>query len=215
VSNMEEVEVPNYPSNSNKSKTELAPAKKKVRPIADATPKRTAKNIMSDIFNDSIPEARSRIWNEQIKPGLLDMGANAMYTLIDYIFYAGDRRGRRSGRRSDRIDYRRESHSKSKSGREDDYGDPDRPVRRKWNQVVVTGSNLKEARDKAAEVWELLEDHIAEQDYVTVGDLFSAVNWSTVYTDFDWGWKTLDGCRYVNDGDGFWFDMTKPVKIEG
>ena len=212
TSGVREVDIPDYPSNSNKSKEEPAP-KKKVRPIATATPKDTPRGILNNIFKDSIPEARKTIWDDQIKPGLLDMGANAMYTLIDYIFYEGSRGRRPRSSRRDRIDYAGHSRNRSKS-RDDDYDDPDKPVRGKWNQVVIRERTKAESRAKAQQVWEMLEDEIEANGHVTVGDLFSAVEWSTVYTDFDYGWKTLEGCQYVSDGDGYWFDMTKPVHIE-
>lgn len=216
TSGVREVDIPDYPSNSNKSKEDPQAQKKKVRHIATATPRDNPKSILDDIFKGSIPEARKTIWDDQIKPGLLDMGANAMYTLIDYIFYHGGRSGRSSRSRRDRIDYANRSKNRSKS-RDDDYDDPDKPIRGKWNQVVIKAGStrtMSEARQKAQEIWEALEDSIETNGSVTVGDLFSAAGWTTVYTDFDYGWKTLDGCQYVNDGDGFWFDMTKPVRIE-
>lgn len=198
------IDVPDFPSNSNK-------AKKKVRPVANAVPKSTPRSVLSDIFNGSLPEARKQIWNEQIKPGLIDMGANAVYTLVDYIFYHGSRGGYR--RRSGRTDYAGASR-RSKTSHDDEYGENDRPVRKKWNQVVVTGNTMPQAREKADIVWNELEDCLEENGSITVGDLFSAVEWPTVYTDFDYGWKSLDGCRTVADGDGYWFDMTKPVRLE-
>ena len=86
------IDVPDFPSNSNKSKEmAAAPAKRKVRPVANAVQKSSAKSVFNEIFTGSIPEARKQIWNEQIKPGLIDMGANAVYTMVDYIFYHGNK----------------------------------------------------------------------------------------------------------------------------
>lgn len=210
TSGISEIEVPDYPSNSNASK------KQKLRPVAEAKQKSPSKQQeIADIFTGSIKDARADIWNNQIVPGVMDMCANALYTIVDYIFYRGERhRGYGSSRDSGiarrRTDYAGASRSRAKTGNDDYYNDGRSSTGRpRWNEVVVQGN-----RQDAQRVWDTLAEKLDDNGQISVGDLFSAVGWQTTYTDFNAGWTTLDGCTFTSTREGWWFDMTKPKVLD-
>ena len=210
TSGISTIKVPDFPGNSHKSK-EVARIRLKPKAVAKGVKKTDPKEQFSEIFRGSIKDARSTIWQDQIKPGLIDLAAEAFYTLIDYIFYQGSRRSRRySGGAVVRTDYRTASRSsnRSKTANERYYDTSDRS-KPKWNEVVVDGT-----QKDAQLVWDILVEKLQDNQEVSVGDLFSAVGWDTAYTDFDMGWKSLDGCTITKTRDGWWFDMTRPRKLD-
>ena len=205
------IKVPDFPSNSHKSKDAAnGKIRLKPKPVAKGIKKSDPKEQFSEIFKGTMRDARSTIWKDQIKPGLIDMAADAFYTLIDYIFYQGSRRSRRSsGGAIVRTNYSEVStRNRSKTANERYYDTTDR-TKPKWNEVVVEGS-----QKDAQLVWDILVERLEDNQEVSVGDLFSAVGWDTAYTDFDMGWKSLDGCQITKTRDGWWFDMTRPRKLD-
>ena len=59
-----------------------------------------------------------------------------------------------------------------------------------------------------------LDEMIADSGEVSVSDMYAAVDRSCPYTYEYFGWKNISSAKIVNDTDGYWIKMPRPVQLK-
>lgn len=76
--------------------------------------------------------------------------------------------------------------------------------------IEVKSSSVEESMG----IFRILRDVIRKYGWASVGDLYDIVgSTGSYYTDYDYGWTTLNKCNLIPTKDGFILELPEPVDL--
>lgn len=169
------------------------------------------KRIGEAFFSESVGDLKHYLLHDTLIPMIKDGLYGLVRNSLDFLFYS-DRSGSRGGSRRGSTVYGSSGktyinyNSISKKEKEE-------PREVKSSRIVdLVVNNKAFAEDVLSE----LIDNLDECEFVTVGDLYDLAGKSTVPTDYDYGWTTLEGASINHTPDGYWeFKLPRARAIRG
>lgn len=203
------IEVPDFPSNSDRSKDERRKMEKVVSGSVKRRRKSFGKQLKEDIFSDETPRSIfSYIWEEVVLPAAKDTISDMVTEGIQMLLFGEDGRRTRGTSRS---------HGASHISYDRCYSRPDI---RKPRSVNVSRERydfddiLIESRSEAMDVLEVLECSIEQYGMASVSDFYELVGLDSAYTDNKYGWTDLSGATIRRTREGYLIDLPRTKRID-
>lgn len=201
-----------FPGNSNKSKepknaTPERPTLARVTRTDAKLRERTMGDKAKGFFTGPrVKGALLTIASVVILPALKDLAEDAITTAIRGAFNGGDyeQARRRSSSSQQVINYN--GMSKKDSGR--------RELSHRARATHDFSELVLQNRAEGDKILNDLQDVIDQYGSTTVKDMYDLAGVSGSFTDGQWGWYDLRGCRVVPTRGGYALVMTKPEPIE-
>lgn len=213
-----------FPSNSNKSKTEMVPEKpptKKIEKVITGTAKQKKKGFgkrLAEIFlEDDSKSVGNYILHDVLIPAAKSMISDMVGGGIEMLLF-GEKRGTRTRREGNR------SYTSYGSAYQSSIRDRDKPRERDRRDISTTsrarhdfGEIILETRGEAEMVLSHMVDQIVEYGVVSVADLYALVDIESSYVDGKYGWYELHGddtyASRLRNG-GYRLNLPKPSLID-
>lgn len=195
--------IPDYPTNSYKSKQPDTNPEKKINKVVDdvKVKKKTGFSKFKEaLISDDTGSVKSYILNDVLIPSFKKAISDIVTNGIDIILYGESRHSSKSNNGS-RISYtsyyNRESDNSYRSTRSGyDY-----------NNIVVS------SKAEAERVLEALDDVIASYGIASVADFYDLVGVTGQYTDNNYGWRSITTAKSVPTRDGWLIVLPKAMPI--
>mgnify|MGYP000011205802 CR=1 FL=1 len=200
------MEIPEYKSNSHKSKEQNSEVveREKMEKVVSGTVKIKKKSGFRKFFSDIIAEEGPDLKNYIVKDIVIPSVKKAISDTIDMILYGDSRRGSRTN--ASKISYR--------SYYDRSYDDP-RPRNDGFARSGYSFEDIiLESRGAAEQVISQMEDLIDTYGMVSVADLYDLVGISCDYTGNKYGWTNVRNAEVVRTRDGYMLKMPKALPIK-
>lgn len=226
--NEPEIEVPDFPGNSNKDKIVRAesrkvlrgdsdiPAKKKVKRVVKGKIYRKKKSFVETIsqtfFGEDTKNVGTYILWDVLIPAAKDTIQEMVASGIQMLLFGESRGPSRSNRRD------RERGRSTVS-----YGSYYRPSSRNENPERRYGRSVRhdveeiifERGDEAADVLATLEDMIDNYGQATIADYYDASGYpDSNFTNNKYGWDDLSKTRCIHVRGGYIIDLPRPIELD-
>ena len=165
---------------------------------------------------DDVVDVKSYIVSDVLVPGVKDLASDIAHGVIDAALYGDTRGGYRRGRKKNNSGYIGYSSifssnviSLNDNSRKDDK---DRTRHRTDRvQPIIT-----QTRAQADEIISTLIEYIDQSPdgYVSIGDLYGALERDTDPNDFKWGWDSLGDAYVERIKEGYLVRLPKPKPIQ-
>lgn len=209
---------PNFPSNSNKSKSQGVPAKKSVKKVttSDVT---TRKKPMGRRIRELIfvgPDGTSifeYLILDIVVPSTKDLFLDVVTMGLERKFYGESRPGRRSSgynhiyRSAADFAYNRVSTSSVRSTESPRLS---ARARKTHDFDELLYNTRQDANEVLSQLYMILEQY----EVVTVTDLYNLAGVTPEFTDDAWGWTNLAGSDVQRTRDGYILDLPRPSALE-
>lgn len=200
------MEIPEYKSNSHKSKEQNTSVveREKVEKVVSGTVKTKKKNGFRKFFSNIIAEEGTDLKNYIVKDVVIPSVKKAISDTIDMMLYGDSRRGSRAN--ASKISYR--------SYYDRPYDDPrprDTGLARSgysFDEVIL------ESRGDAEQVISQMGDLIETYGMASVADMYDLVGISCDYTANKYGWTNIRNAEVVRTRDGYMLKMPKALPIK-
>lgn len=202
-------ELPDYPSNSDKSKEKKDLPEKKVQKTIKGKAKVKKKSEIrkfTDVFvSEDIQNVKSYVLLDVLVPAIKKAISDIVSNGIDMILYGESSKPNKST--SSRVSYR-------------SYYDNPRNDRDRNRNISRTLSGysyndvLLDSRSEAEEVLTRMDELIATYGIVSVADLYDLVGITCNYTDNKYGWTNIKNASVVHTRDGYLIKMPKAAPLD-
>lgn len=199
--------MPEYKSNSHRSKEEQTEVKKVEKVVKGSvkTKKRSSGNKFKDVFiSEDTSSVKEYILMDILLPQLKTVISDIVTSSVNMMLYG------EAGRSNNRRSSSKVSYTKY-------YDDRDRGYEREYRRVK-RGYDFEdiflETRMEAEEVLNRMEDLIDNYGIVSVADLYDLVGLTGNYTDNKYGWTNLRNARIERARDGYYLNLPKALPID-
>lgn len=158
-----------------------------------------------------------------IQDGIIDgvLSSLGMFMYGDKFEMGRGKRRRGRSRFDDDDGYRyhdyHASYRKKKSRWDDDDDDDDDRRRRCSGSLYKFECVEYRSKEEAFELMDDMQDYLDEYDEISIAKMYEMANLPVKDTDFNYGWKKLDGAKVVTikhrDGKSYIVDMPRPVPL--
>lgn len=215
----------NYPSNSNKAKSESKPkiertekaSEKKVEKVISGEvvqrKKGLGRKIAETFTGDDMHSVGNFILFEVALPALKTMISDAVSQGAERALFGESSRSRRPSMGSRYTNYSSYSKGSGITGR---AGEADGPrnissrgrASHEFNEIILA------TRGEAEEVVDRLNDLIKEYDQATVSDLYDLVGVTATFADEKWGWSNLRGAGVQRVREGYLLNLPRTEPLD-
>lgn len=201
------MEIPEYKSNSNKSKELAKKPEKNVQKVVSGTAKQRKKSEIrkfTDIFiSEDVDSVKSYILLDVIVPSVKRAVSDVIKNGIDMLLY-GETDHRSSSSTASKVSYRsyydkNKDHEPRQVRNRMGYG---------YDDIVL------EDRGEAQEVLDRMDELIATYGTVSVADMYDLVGITGSYTDNKYGWTDIRSARIVRIRDGYVIKMPRALPLD-
>lgn len=211
-----------FPGNSRRareSREDEDHPREKLQPVIEGKITRRkapmGRRFASVFFGGDARGAVGFVFAEVLLPAAKDAISDAFREGLDRVLYGEERQGpRRPAGRSGRgrsVGHVPYNHYSDRSPMRPRREDPRRavrgPARNKLDEILF--NRRVEAEQVLQGMWEVWEKY----GFVTVAHFFELVGEDGDYTDEDYGWTSLEGCKPVHVRDGFILDLPRPEPL--
>lgn len=171
------------------------------------------KRTNSERFRDHFRAIGDYLWGDIVEPAIKDTVARGAKSAVDMALY-GESRDDYRRRDDDRRDYSRISSfvtSYSRASSLDERRDRDRYRRdrdRDLEDIVFRN------RADAEKLLDYMDDEIAQYGQVYVGDIYTAMDVDSGFTDYTRGWESIRGARIDRERGGFRVVLPTPKVLK-
>lgn len=207
------MEIPDYKSNSNKSKEAASakPEKRVEKAIVGTATKRKKSELrkFTDVFiSEDVDSVKSYILMDVIIPAIKKAVVDVVSDGINMLMYGeSGARSSKGGSLGSKISYQKYYESRNDSGKS--YSRPRANTSLDYEDIVF------ESRGDAESVLSRMDELIENYGVVSVGDLYDMANISTDnYTINRYGWTNIRNASVVRIRDGYVIKLPKPMPID-
>lgn len=163
-----------------------------------------SERISETVLSSDLSGLKNDIIFDVIIPAIKDMAYDAMHSLIDGIFYRGEKSSSRPRRSSGGMYY----------SYDEEY---DKKARKK--ESILASTNRLDAiefdrREDAEAVLRSMRGLIREFDVASVKDLYRYIGKATEYTHERWGWYDLESAYVERVRGKYVLRLPKPIIID-
>lgn len=196
--------MPEYRSNSHKSKQEeRAVEKKKVERVVQTKVKTKKKNKFADTFiSEDITSVKDYVINDVLIPAAKKAISDIITNGIDMMLY-GETKSRRKSSGS-KVSYT--SYYERDRDRDRDYRRPRTGY--DYDEIIL------ESRGEAEEVINKMDELLEVYGIVSVADLYDLVGIAGNYTDNKYGWTNLRNAYVQRLRDGYLLKLPKAMPLD-
>lgn len=198
--------MPEYVSNSHRSKEEAA--KKKIEPVVKGKVVKKANNKrkLADTFiSEDINNVKSYIVMDILIPAVKKAVSDIVTNGIDMMLYGETGRSNKDReRRRTNVDYV----SYSRYSDRDDRRSSRSSIGYTYDDIII------DSRREAEDVLDKLYDLLDQYGVVSVADYYDLVGVSGEYTDNNYGWTHLRNSEVIRDRDGYVIKLPKATSIK-
>jgi len=223
-----------YPSNSNKARTdgeedEKKPGKAEPKKVERVTSgevvrrkKSLGKRFKETFVGGDTKGVMSYVFMDVLIPAAKDMVSDATSEAVQRMLFGDARSNRRNRNRSHPngyVSYNRYGSGSSSSGsrppwdRDRDRDEP-RNVSRRARATHDFDEIILETRGEAEEVIDRLFDLVSRYESATVADLYELTGITGSFTDDKWGWSDIRGAGVTRVRGGYLLDLPKPEPLD-
>lgn len=187
--------MPEYASNSHRSKTEAAEREKRVEKVVKSkasTIKNNGRKFTNIFVSEDASSVKKYVIEDVLIPTAKDTISNIVKNVIDIILF-GESQGNRSRSKS-KVSYR---------SYYDDEKDKSRATTSSRSRFDYDDIKF-ETRAEAEEVRDQMDNVIETYGHVTVADMYDMADLTAPYTANDYGWKSVVNADIVRARDGGW-----------
>lgn len=216
---MAKIDIPNLPSNSNKSREEQRKVeeKKEITPVVTSHVTRQKQSFGRKLAVTFLSSTVDDVWKYIIYEYLIPKGKDIFLDVINEglaMLFNGDPRSKRSsGSTGGYNPYGSVSRVKYTSY----HDEPDRNRRQRGVQTRESYNFediILESRGDAEKTLDRMFDILEQYGVVTVGDLYQLLGLTTKETDFDWGWEDLGRASTKRVSAGYLLELPKTKYIQ-
>lgn len=155
-------------------------------------------------------EVKRYIVKEIIVPGIIDITSGAAHGAIDMFLYGESRSSARPGKRSGG----RGIFRVGETSYEEYYEKKNKQPTVKSASGYFLDDMIFKYQETANDVLDKLYDLMNTNGVVSVYEYLDACEISADSTDWNYGWKTMEGSVLQRDRDGWRLHMPKPIRIK-
>ena len=195
-----------YPSNSYASKDNVRESrsdgnKKDIRQVANAKVRKQGviRRIGQSIIEDSIETARNKAINDIAVPGFKSLIFDTLTEILEVMLFGGEgapignSRRRYDDRRNERTSYSRYYEKSDKRNRTSRYS----------ARSMAPDDIIVDTRGEARDALDELDNVIRRYGQASIADFYDIVGVTSDWTDYGYGWTSLNGAGIKAVRDGF------------
>lgn len=155
-------------------------------------------------FSDDVRDIAVSLFEDVILPAIKSTINDFVSNGVEMMLWGGSSASQRPSRNR-RVDYHKAYNDRRtynrQSSRKVSYHSPADSV----DEIVF--KHRQDAERCLAKMYELINEY----GFVTIGDLYSMVGWTSTITHERYGWAHLDRVRIIRHADGYLMDLPDPV----